>query len=673
MRRSLIATSFALLCYISLHAAETNVAALAEAYEHPKLAPAAKVQGLSVGIGNMTFELTSGSASAVSAGGQVVGLYFVGTGKYTYQTAEPVEAPLVVMESKKILGRTAEKQGDALTIQADFTELYLLTGGVPLPDLNAGDGEPLDERFKKHQEKFAHSRLTPSSHLLIRQRLDRPVSPVAVAEIDAAEAAVYIYDTVEAKSETLVGFTHHRGMAIRELSEAWFTAIVSEQPVGRNRRSFVDPAFLLSDLDYTLTAGDGDSATLSVTETIQPRSIPQDAYRFNLLSNVWDTNGRSREFHLLSVKDDAGHDVAYHFAKNSLIVGLPQKTNAPFKLHFEIAGDFLFHPHSDSFWELGVYPWFPQPDLNGQYYTVHSLVKVKQPYTAFAPGDTIARTREGDYNVVENRLDKPVQFAVVLAGKYGVFEEKHEDVTIRVASYAGQNDAAMKQLSNLAYKMIKFYEPWLGPFPFKEFNIIEIHELGYGQAPPATMFITKEAFNPLSSQENQIFSKGINHRFAHEIAHQYWGIVVKMGSFEEQWITEAFAEYSSSLVIKKLKGDGAYASMIATWRANANDAAKVAPIPLANRITIPNDFRSFLDRTFLIYDKGAYVLAVLHKQVGDDKFFTFMRSLQGIFAWKFLTTRDIAKVMQKVDDGKDYVPFFEHYYWGTEMPVMPKG
>jgi hypothetical protein len=50
-----------------------------------------------------------------------------------------------------------------------------------------------------------------------------------------------------------------------------------------------------------------------------------------------------------------------------------------------------------------------------------------------------------------------------------------------------------------------------------------------------------------------------------------------------------------------------------------------------------------------------------------------MRSLQGIFAWKYLTTKDIAKVMEKVDGGKDYVPFFERYYWGTEMPVMPKG
>lgn len=674
MRRSFIASLFAFVCSFSLHAADSqNVAALAEAYDHPTLAPAAKVQGLSVGIGNMTFDLTSGSAAAVTAGNQIVGLYFTGTGKYTYQTAEPVEAGLVALESKKILGRTAEKQGNALTIRADFTELYLLTGGIPLPDLKAGDGGSLDEGFRKHQERFAHARLRPSSHLLIRQRLDRPGSPVAVAEIDANEAAVYIFDTIESKSEELIGFTHSRSMAIRELADAWFPAVVSEQPIGRNRRSFVQPTYLLSDLDYTLSAGDRDTATLSVTETIQPLTTPQIAYRFGLLSNVWDTNGRSREFHLLSVKDEAGHDLPYHFAKNSLIVGLLQKANAPFKIHFEIAGDFLFHPHGDSFWELGTEAWFPQPGLNGQYYTIHSIVKVKQPFTAFAPGDTIARRQEGDYNVVENRLDKPVQFAVVLAGKYGVAEDKHEDITIRVASYAGQNEAAMKQLSNLAYKMIKFYEPWLGPFPFKEFNIIEIHELGFGQAPPATMFITKEAFNPLSSTDNQIFSKGINHRFAHEIAHQYWGHVVKMGSSEEQWITEAFAEYSSSLVIKKLKGDGAYDSLISTWRANANDVANVAPIPLANRINIPNDRTSFLDRIFLIYDKGAYILAVLHKQVGDDKFFTFMRSLQGIFAWKYLTTMDIAKVMQKVDDGKDYVPFFEKYYWGTEMPVMPKG
>jgi aminopeptidase N len=183
------------------------------------------------------------------------------------------------------------------------------------------------------------------------------------------------------------------------------------------------------------------------------------------------------------------------------------------------------------------------------------------------------------------------------------------------------------------------------------------------------MFITKEAFNPTMGDDNKAFSKGVNERFAHEIAHQYWGHVVKMGSLEEQWVTESFAEYSSALLMKNLK-KGAYDSMLAHWRANASDAKEVSSIPMANRIAIPSDFGAAMrNRTFLIYDKGAVLLAAIHKQLGEDKFLTFMRSLQGIFAWQYLTTPDMAKLLQRID-GKDWMPFFEQYYYGTEVPKM---
>ena len=49
----------------------------------------------------------------------------------------------------------------------------------------------------------------------------------------------------------------------------------------------------------------------------------------------------------------------------------------------------------------------------------------------------------------------------------------------------------------MAAEVIAYYEEFLGPFPFPEFNILEINDYGFGQAPPATMFITKEAFDPL--------------------------------------------------------------------------------------------------------------------------------------------------------------------------------
>jgi aminopeptidase N len=288
-------------------------------------------------------------------------------------------------------------------------------------------------------------------------------------------------------------------------------------------------------------------------------------------------------------------------------------------------------------------------------------VKIRKPSVAFAPGKTIRRAEEGDFNLVENEIDKPVQFAVVHGGKYEYTEETKAGLTIRVASYGGKNERAAKQLTNLAYQIIDYYQWFLGPFPFDEFNIIQVPTWGYGQAPPGTMFITNEAFNSMTGDINKFFSQGINERFAHEIAHQYWAHVVKMPSGEEQWLTESFAEYSAALMIKKMKGNGVYERLVNGWRDNAKMIAYVAPIPMANRVT------SFVDRTYLLYAKGPYILYKLHQELGDNQFLTFMKSYQKSFRFKFGTTNDVAGLLQFVTK-KDYSAYMDKYFWGTAMP-----
>ena len=136
----------------------------------------------------------------------------------------------------------------------------------------------------------------------------------------------------------------------------------------------------------------------------------------------------------------------------------------------------------------------------------------------------------------------------------------------------------------LAGNIIEYYTGFLGPFPFDEFNIVELNAWGYGQAPPGFMFITSEAFNPIGGEVNQLFSGGVNERFAHEIAHQYWGHAVKMPSGEEQWLTESFAEISAGLCIRDLRGKGDLELLQKTWKSQGKSATESAPIPLANRL-----------------------------------------------------------------------------------------
>ncbi|HYC60156.1 MAG TPA: M1 family aminopeptidase [Thermoanaerobaculia bacterium] len=669
MQRLLTAAVTTLFLCLPAFGVET-VAGLDEQYSALKVGPSSAMRAQTFDSGHMKITLSDGAAAPVMAGSEVIGLYFKGAGSFEYVSADPAEAAVAATNIRRATKLKSEKTDKGLVIRDNFDEVFLWVAGRDFPKPAGGGGAALEQAFAAHRETFGRDRDSEAAFLFIQQKIDAPTTPVVRAEFKGGtETMVYVYDPVVARAEKLYSL-HKTQTTVREYQQALWPVLLSEQLIGHTRKQFVEPNYLLFDLNYTLVASEKNDATLDVTETIIPRNRARRVFRFYQYDTVYDNNNRARRYTVRSVKDESGKDVPFVHRRNELLVGLPEAAaaNTPFKLKFDIAGDFLIRPSGDSYWELGTEPWFPQPELNGQYYTIHSTVKVKKPYIAFAPGETVRRVEEGDYNVVENKIDKPVQFAVVLAGRYFYEEETQNGLTIRVASYAGKNTRAMKQLTNLAFKMIEFYEPFLGPFPFKEFNILEINQFGYGQAPPATMFITKEAFNPIGAEMNQIFSQGINHRFAHEIAHQYWGHVVKMGSVEEQWVTESFAEYSSSFVVKQLKGKAQYKAMENRWKANANEAKAESSIAMANRLSDPgNDFDAFIDRTHLVYDKGAYVLAMLHKEIGDDMFLSFLRNYQARYAWKFATTQDMISLLQQLTK-KDFTEFFEKNFWGTEMP-----
>ena len=371
----------------------------------------------------------------------------------------------------------------------------------------------------------------PLSHDFALHRVDAPDAPLVRAEMDGGrEDLLYGLNGSDDASEWLVTLTKSESNDPEMRKFLWLVPM-SHQLLERDRRDPPRTRFLLTDVALQLSASAGNDAKLTVVETLVPVGRPARALRFDLDSTIYAQAGANlatRSERVLSVTDEAGRSLAFDHRLDELVVELaaPAEPGQPIRLRFEIEGDFLVRPRGDSYWELGVRPWFPQPPLAGQAYTFHALVRVKKPFMPFASGTTVRRAEEGDENVLETRIERPVQFAVILAGRYDMEEEVREGVKIRVATYALDNPRGRKQLIRVAAEIIAYYAEFLGPFPFPEFNILEINDYGYGQAPPATMFITKEAFDPLLGDMDKFSSHDIVKMFAHEIAHQYWGIVV---------------------------------------------------------------------------------------------------------------------------------------------------
>ena len=652
-----------------------DVVRLVERYDALRVgSDAARVADLRLTSGSLTCTLASGSAAYVKTGDEVAGLYFEGTGSVEYLSTDPVEAPVVTYVSKKSSSLSPEKTDKGVRLKVTFTKLLWLSAGEKLPELAGLAPASLEAGFRAQRELFRRRRGTPLGFGFALQKLNAPSAPYVWVEMTGGkEDVLYVRDGVENPSETL-SILRPSELQESKLKDNLYETVLSDQPVGRDRHDPPRPRFGLVDVDVDLKASDAKDVTMEVVETLVPVKEPMAVFPFDLDSTVWTVVGQhlaTRTERVKKVTDEKGRALAYSHRDGRLLVQLaePAPPEKPVKLRFELDGDILVHPGGSNYWELGIWPWFPQPELWEQFYTFHAVVHVKKPFVPFAPGATLRRTAEGDENVLETRVDVPIQGAVILAGDYTFKEQTRDGVVIRVATYALSNDRAVKQLTDLSAAVIAFYKEFLGPFPFPEFNILEIDSYGFGQAPPGIMFITKEAFNPLGgTEDNQLYSGGVNERFAHEIAHQYWGHVVKMPSFEEQWLSESFAEYCAALFIKAGRGEGYYKQIVGHWKGEARFAADKAPIPLANRVAVAHDATTeYAIRTGLLYDKGPLLLYALHRELGDDAFLTFLKSYQKSFRWKFGSTKTVAGLLQFLTK-KDYGPFFESNYWGLGMP-----
>jgi Peptidase family M1 domain len=651
-----------------LSAAESLKTTIA-AYDGMTVGPSTTVTDMKLTSGHMTFSL-SGQVAPVIVGDEVVGLVFSGAGAYEHISNDPVEAAVVKHNVKKISDlKVTERQG-ALAIADTFTELLYVRPGTKFPQLSTSSTVSVESKFADFKKFFARDGGQPFAHLYALKKLDNPAGELVMAQIRGGQdPAVYVYDDVLTHKESLQTLREARSNS-RDINKWLYRMPISEQLIKRDWKTYAVQNYLQAAIDLDMTASDKKDVKYTMTQTIVPQNAARRVFRFDMMNESVEGLADVRTYNVRSVTGADGKPLEFSHRNDELLVATPAAVaaNAAVVMKFEVDGDFLVRPQGDSYWELGTFPWFPQGELGEQYYTWHAVVRVKKPFIPLSPGTTVRRVTEGDYNIVETKLDKPVQFASLLAGKYYFEEDTRDGLTVRVASYGLKNEMAFKKLANLAHQMIDYYETFLGPFPFTEFNIIEKNQYGYGQAPPATMFITQEAFNPLDDEASKFFSQGINHRYAHEIAHQYWGHVVKMPSGEEQWLTESFAEYTSGLLINKMKGRRTYEAMISEWKRNGGTATAAASIPTANRLRGED---GSMHRTNLVYNKGAYLLSQLHKQLGDEKFLTFLKSYQKTFNFKYGTTAHVAGMLQFVTK-QDFNTYFDQNFWGTGMPEQKK-
>lgn len=151
---------------------------------------------------------------------------------------------------------------------------------------------------------------------------------------------------------------------------------------------------------------------------------------------------------------------------------------------------------------------------------------------------------------------------------------------------------------------------------------------------------------------------------AHELAHQWFGNKITCGSWKDIWLNEGFATYLSGLVIEELDGQEAFK----TWkqqRVNSITAAPNGAVYLTDQDTT-NVSRIFNGR--LSYNKGAMVLHMLRKKLGDGDFYQGLRNYLSDLAFSYAKTDDFIPIME-VQSGEDLTEFFSDWLYNQGYPT----
>ena len=409
--------------------------------------------------------------------------------------------------------------------------------------------------------------------------------------------------------------------------------------------------------------------TASITFTAVDE--PVTAVALDLVSQVYSWSKRRYvTFEVTQVTDYTGTERLFAHHRGQLLVPLasPLAPGETETLTVSYSGEALVALDTDSYWVLNSWPWYPSNGLDDRA-TFTATVQYPARFRMAGTGTTTATAIDGNVRTERWEEPHPVHFPSMIIGNYTQVVEGRTPSGVAVRGFftPAEDHIADDAVAD-AIRIIRFYEDLYGDFPFAEVDITEMREtMGFWQAPPGVVLISRPgavaewvenpAENPARNRPQ--LAAAI---LAHELAHQYWGHSLGWTTADDQWLSEAMAEYGSHLYVSQAFGEADLEARLRSWRKESREDTAFGPIALDGR-------RLGRGRTPLWRSKGPFVLHMLRGWVGDRGFVDLLGTTCEAVGHRDMSTDDFQAVAEKTF-GAEMDWFFDPWVHATQLPEI---
>lgn len=231
-------------------------------------------------------------------------------------------------------------------------------------------------------------------------------------------------------------------------------------------------------------------------------------------------------------------------------------------------------------------------------------------------------------------------FFMIMSPEFEVVSQEADGARINSFYLPGNEQAGEKALE-VAAGSLQVYDQRFGPYPYAELDVVEAPmQNALGVEYPGIVLVSSDLYADPSEFTFAVAS-------AHEVAHQWWYGVVGNDVFDEPWLDEALATYSSNVYFQQAEGEETYQGYAGYWLQNLQDLRDEGQDDVVTRsLSYFENQENGGSYGAVVYTKGALFFKALRDEIGDRAFFSGLQSYYQDHKYGIARTEDLLEAFE---------------------------